>query len=603
MALAIVCRTTSHDPAFCLTTISRFLGHSDQRDPILGYPSLCCTMASDAGVPETAGQAAGSTEASPLLPGAGAPADAAVETPQIVLSRIRGLAVALSLWPMILLLAVNFSGMAMVQGAIAEDLGARMNPMWLSTAFFIPVSALAPFVGRLATIFPSRALLLPISALISIGCFISAFAQNVSVFMTGRVVSGVGSAGIMSLLIVFVLEMTTGKTRGIMLGFVNAGMTLGVSVGAILYGALLPAVGWRPLFWAQTPVALIAGLGAYLSIPTSADAVKSDSETLVQKLKKIDYLGACLLTTTIVLFLVGLADDIKPLFLFLSLLSLIVFVAVEKYVAEDRIIPLDVLFSRGALLSCLSQLGLMIARWTVLFYTPIFMLAVRGAAPAAAGSILLPTNFGFGLGGVLVGWVHVRRAGAYWLPSIISAAAFSVTVFWLSFASTPNVSTYMFVAVVFANGLALGAAFNYTVVHLLHLTSGKEAQYVATSLIATFRNLGGSFGTAIGGGIFYRLLRAKLTDTFLAHDGGLELTPARQRLVSRLLASPDLVFHGSLSPEAQKVAVESYAGAMCGLWQAAAILALSMVVVQALTGWGGSESKPFEADEDEGLRE
>jgi hypothetical protein len=70
--------------------------------------------------------------------------------------------------------------------------------------------------------------------------------------------------------------------------------------------------------------------------------------------------------------------------------------------------------SRGALLSCVAQLGIMAARWMVLFYTPVYAIAVRGWSPASAGSILIPTNLGFALGGVLAGWLHIKRAGSFW---------------------------------------------------------------------------------------------------------------------------------------------------------------------------------------------
>jgi hypothetical protein len=68
-------------------------------------------MASDPDAPEATGQGASAsspihgqaTEASPLLPGSDAQKDAVPETPRIVLSRSRGLAVGLSLWVMILL--------------------------------------------------------------------------------------------------------------------------------------------------------------------------------------------------------------------------------------------------------------------------------------------------------------------------------------------------------------------------------------------------------------------------------------------------------------------------------------------------------------------
>jgi hypothetical protein len=56
----------------------------------------------------------------------------------------------------------------------------------------------------------------------------------------------------------------------------------------------------------------------------------------------------------------------------------------------------------------------MISRWAVLFYTPIYALAVRGWPPASAGLILIPTNAGFGLGGLLVGWAHIRKADSYY---------------------------------------------------------------------------------------------------------------------------------------------------------------------------------------------
>jgi hypothetical protein len=91
------------------------------------------------------------------------------------------------------------------------------------------------------------------------------------------------------------------------------------------------------------------------------------------------------------------------------------FVAVELRIAKEPIIPISVLKSRGALLSCIAQLGAMAARWSVLFYTPAYAIAVLEWSPASAGSILIPTNLGFATGGVLVGWLHIKRGGSFWL--------------------------------------------------------------------------------------------------------------------------------------------------------------------------------------------
>ena len=62
----------------------------------------------------------------------------------------------------------------------------------------------------------------------------------------------------------------------------------------------------------------------------------------------------------------------------------------------------------------------MAARWMVLFYTPAYAIAVRGWSPASAGSILIPTNLGFAIGGISVGGLHIRRAGSFWLYVLTS---------------------------------------------------------------------------------------------------------------------------------------------------------------------------------------
>jgi len=71
--------------------------------------------------------------------------------------------------------------------------------------------------------------------------------------------------------------------------------------------------------------------------------------------------------------------------------------------------------SRGLLLTCLGTVGYMMARWSVLFYSPTYALAVRDWPPAAAGSILIATNGGFGIGGIIVGWLHIRRHGSFYM--------------------------------------------------------------------------------------------------------------------------------------------------------------------------------------------
>ncbi|KAK4121361.1 MFS general substrate transporter [Parathielavia appendiculata] len=511
--------------------------------------------------------------------------------------------IVLSMWALIFLQASNMSGISTTQSTIAADLDAYESAMWFTSSYMISMSSVAPLAGRLAMVFSSATMMLLASACFALGSLVTALASSFAVFILGRVMQGIGSGGIMTLCMILVIQLTSKKRRGLWIGLANAGFTIGVSAGAVVFGALLPVLGWRLLFGSQAPMSALAGLGLSLSIPrfTMQDSIKN--KTTLQKLAGLDYAGASTLSITIVLFLYGLSNTtIQPLPILLSLPTLTLFLYVESR-ASDPVIPLPLLSSRGVLLSCLCQLGFMAARWTVLFYGPIFVLAVRGLSPAVAGSVLIPTNAGFGLGGLAVGALHIRRAGSFWLPALLSLTLFSVSLFGLAFVSNAASDTRVYVGLLFVNGLCTGAALNYTLAHLLHV-SNPDAHFIVTGLLSTFRGFAGSFGTAIGGGVFTRTLRDALVEGFRRLDGGGgggSLGKAREKLISVLIGSPAVVWkEGILSGAEREVAVSGYERALEVLYKSTAVVCVLVLVMQAGTGWAAPEGAK---DDDEEFEE
>ncbi|KUI74235.1 Vacuolar basic amino acid transporter 1 [Cytospora mali] len=524
---------------------------------------------------------------------------------------IRGLCISFSMWILMFMQACNMSGMTMVQSAIAEELEAYELVMWFTSAYLITVASCAPLAGRLATIFSPGVMILFSGFFFAIGAIVTSQAHSFTIFILGRVLTGIGGGGIMTLALILVLQLTSRKRRGLFIGLVNMGFTIGVSAGAVVFGALLPAMGWRALFWAQAPVGVLAGTAVYFSIPTFSTAAAAADEpppsfskdkTVLQKLKTIDYAGAALLTGTIVLFLYGLSGTIQILPMLLSAIPLLLFIFVEYKVSPDPLIPVSVLQSRGVLFSCLAQLGFMAARWTVLYYAPIFVLAVRGLPPTVSGAVLVPTNLGFGVGGVAVGWLHVRRAGSFWLPCLVSVALFGLALFGLSLTSTAAAPAWLYVLLVFLNGACTGAALNYTLAHILHLAT-PETHYISTGLLATFRGFAGSFGTSIGGGIFMRALRGHLTVGFERLDGTADLTRARVTLIKRLVGSPSLVQSGILSEAEREIAVKGYEVALNAMYTAAVGLIVLVLFVQAGTGWTEPSVQESEEEIEEEIAE
>jgi hypothetical protein len=213
----------------------------------------------------------------------------------------------------------------------------------------------------------------------------------------------------------------------------------------------------------------------------------------------------------------------------------------------------------------------------------MYALAVRGWAPAIAGSILIPTNAGFASGGLVAGIFHIRRSGSFYLPSVLSMALFPFTLLVLALISTEESNWGLYVAMVFVNGFITGAALNYCLVHLLHVTL-PEVHPIVLSLLATFRGFAGSFGSAIGGGLFTRVLRKSLVNGF--EDAGMK---DRGDLIRRLLGSPALV--RGLEGEERDIAVSAYEDGFKALFLGAVGLGVIVVFIQAGTGWKEATKK------------
>ncbi|KAF2656144.1 MFS general substrate transporter [Lophiostoma macrostomum CBS 122681] len=441
------------------------------------------------------------------------------------------------------------------------------------------MSSLAPLMGRLSQVFSARMCLFACTILICIGSVVTSTSSTFAMFMVGRVITGSGAAGVLVVAAILVIQMASPKQRGVYLGLVNSGMTVGVSLGAVIAGALEPIIGWKPIFGMQAPLAILAGIGLLLGIPANYGTNNEyTTHSLREKLARIDYSGCVLLIATIVLFLLGLSGPrVLPTPLVLSFVCLPLFVLNETRIAYDPVIPMTVLRSRGTLLTCFATVGFMMARWCVLFYAPVYSLAVRGWPPAAAGSILIPTNAGFASGGILAGYFHIRRHGSFYAHSLISMALFPITLLILAFISTARTPSWVYITAVFFNGLLTGAALNYVLVHSLHLTL-PDVHPIVLSLVATFRGFAGSFGSAIGGGLFARVLHKSLVTGF--EDAGLG---DNRDLIRQLLGSPRDVYR--LEGEKKAIAISSYEDALKALFLAGMGLSILVVAIQAGTGW------------------
>jgi MFS family permease len=106
------------------------------------------------------------------------------------------------------------------------------------------MSSISPLAGRLCQIFSPRACIFVSSIIFALGAIVVSIAPALASFLVGRAVMGVGAAGIFTISIILVLELTDGERRGLFIGLINSGITASIALGAIIGGALVPTIGW-----------------------------------------------------------------------------------------------------------------------------------------------------------------------------------------------------------------------------------------------------------------------------------------------------------------------------------------------------------------------
>src|SRR5947208_9771715 len=94
------------------------------------------------------------------------------------------------------------------------------------------------------------------------------FAPNYTVFLVLRTVYGIGMGGEWGVGASLAMEIAPRRWRGVLSGILQSGYSIGYLMAAVCARLVLPAWGWRPMFWLGGVPALLA-LYIRLRVPES----------------------------------------------------------------------------------------------------------------------------------------------------------------------------------------------------------------------------------------------------------------------------------------------------------------------------------------------
>ncbi|WP_431924929.1 MFS transporter [Nonomuraea jabiensis] len=152
--------------------------------------------------------------------------------------------------------------------SIGEEFGASEAELaWVVTGFLLMFSVGIPFYGRISDQVSLRRLFCFALVTYAAGSLISALAPGLLVLVLGRVVMGVGAAGLPVLSIIAVTRLMPEDKRGMGIGVVSAATGIGTAAGPALGGGIGQLLGWPALFWMMLVVALALVPAAWRVLP------------------------------------------------------------------------------------------------------------------------------------------------------------------------------------------------------------------------------------------------------------------------------------------------------------------------------------------------
>lgn len=268
--------------------------------------------------------------------------------------------------------------------------------------------------------------------------------------------------------------------------YVNVAATLGRSIGGPLGGWLTDSIGWRWSFNGQVPPTLLGLILILWKIPSHTSKEEQGTDQPLQKIRRVDFLGASLLAATISAFLLTL-DFVSNGSSWVSisipavsfLLLIVAFYLVERGWAKEPILPLDLITKRDVFTPYLITGFQMAAQFGIMYSVPIYFQIATGASVTVAGAHLVPAVVGNATAGLLSGHI-ITKTGRYKNLTIMGSAVASIG-YLLLVVRWKGQTGWIEGLYIFLGGFGAGTLQSTTFVHLAASLDHSEIAIAGTA--------------------------------------------------------------------------------------------------------------------------
>ncbi|MEN3309241.1 MAG: hypothetical protein V7603_5443 [Micromonosporaceae bacterium] len=446
-----------------------------------------------------------------------------------VLTHRQILAILMGLMMGMFLAALDQTIVSTAMRTIADDLSGFSLQAWATTAFLITSTISTPLYGKLSDMYGRKQFFLFAIGIFIVGSALCGLSRSMYELAAFRAIQGIGAGGLFSMALAIIGDIVPPRERakyqGYFLAVFGTSSVLGPVLGGFFAGthSILGVSGWRWIFYINVPIAAAAMVvvSRVLHLPRHRQA------------HRVDWPGAVALVVGLVPLLTiaeqgrdwGWGSGRALLCYLVGAVGLVAFILVERWYAEEALLPLRLFRGRTFSVASASSFILGMGMFGGLLVLPLYLQIVRGASPTRAGLLMLPLIVGIMSGSILAGQT-IARTGRYRMFPIVGSALMLVSLVLFAFtgADTPVWRTMLVMVLM---GLGLGGNMQPVVTAVQNAVSPREIG-VSTSAVTFFRSMGGTLGAAVFLSILFSTLPDKIKSAFASASGTAAFQQAAQ---------------------------------------------------------------------------
>jgi len=362
---------------------------------------------------------------------------------------------------------------------------------WITSAFLIVGSAVAPLFGKLGDTYGKRKMLLVSLSFYTFGVGIAGFSPSIYFLLFSRAVQGVGFA-IVPLALAIIADTFPREKMAQAQGVISGTFAIGAALGLIVGSYVVQDLGWQYAFHTAFLLSLVLFGLVVKVIKTDAPRAK----------RRVDYLGAAILMSGITLLLVYATEGPTRGWLSLEDLAFVIpgaILTLYFFVFErgrmDPLIELKLLRIRNVLVANLvgiiSGTVMFLLFFAVVYYSQLPPGFGLNLGIISTGLTLAPATFVMLAVGPVAGRMVARFGPRPML--LVGAAAMIIGLLLMFFSRATTLDLTVDVAVAMA-GIVCTII---PIVNMIAVSLPREETAVGLGINTMLRNLGGAIGPVV----------------------------------------------------------------------------------------------------------